>query len=105
LTITLNGLETTLHFVVFVLSFSRLMYVALSSRAIDTECFIRMHDAAFRYFDGVTAECVYDQTKLVVIEEVYRELSVNQRFQEYATQAGYRIQACEGYDPESKRLG
>ncbi len=100
--VLINGLETTVHFVVFVLSFSRLMYVALSPRAIDTECFIRMHDAAFRYFEGVTTECVYDQTKLVVIEEVYRELTVNQRFLEYATQVGFRIQACEGYDPESK---
>jgi len=100
--VLINGLETTIHFVVFVLSFSRLMYVALSPRAIDTERFIRMHDAAFRYFEGVTSECVYDQTKLVVIEEVYRELTVNQRFHEYATQVGFRIQACEGYDPESK---
>ena len=87
---------------VFVLSFSRLMYVALSDRPIDTQRFIQMHDAAFRYFDGVTAECVYDQTKLVVIEEVYRELTVNARFNEYATHAGFRIQACEGHNPESK---
>lgn len=100
--VLINGLETTIHFVVFVLSFSRLMYVALSPRAIDTERFIRMHDAAFRYFEGVTAECVYDQTKRVVIEEVYRELTVNQRFHDYATQVGFRIQAGEGYDPESK---
>lgn len=100
--VMINGIETTIHFVVFVLSYSRLMYVALSDKAIDTECFIRMHDAAFRYFGGVTAECVYDQTKLVVIHEVYRELTLNARFHEYATHAGFRIQACEGYDPESK---
>ena len=61
--VLINGLETTIHFVVFVLSFSRLMYVALSPKPINTERFIQMHDAAFRYFDGVTAECVYDQTK------------------------------------------
>ena len=100
--VMINGIETTVHFVVFVLSFSRLMYVALSDKAIDTECFIRMHDVAFRYFGGVTAECVYDQTKLVVIKEVYRELTVNARFNEYATHVGFRIHACEGYDPESK---
>ncbi len=98
----INGLETTIHFVVFVLSFSRLMYVALSPKPINTERFIQMHDAAFRYFDGVTAECVYDQTKLVVIKEEYRELTVNARFHEYASHAGFRIHACEGYDPESK---
>lgn len=100
--VLIDGVETTVHFVVFVLSYSRLMYVALSDKAIDTTCFIRMHDAAFRYFGGVTAECVYDQTKLVVIDEQYRELTLNARFHEYATHAGFRIQACEGYDPESK---
>ena len=56
--VMIDGVETTVYFVGFVLSFSRLMYVALSNKAIDTECFIRMHDAAFRYFGGVTAECV-----------------------------------------------
>ncbi len=100
--VLIDGVETTVHFVVFVLSYSRLMYVALSDKAINTETFIRMHDAAFRYFGGVTAECVYDQTKLVVIDEQYRELTLNTRFHEYATHAGFRIQACEGYDPESK---
>lgn len=100
--VLINGLETTVHFVVFVLSFSRLMYVALSPKPINTERFIQMHDAAFRYFGGVTAECVYDQTKLVVIKEEYRELTVNARFNEYASHAGFSIHACEGYDPESK---
>ncbi|WP_168927552.1 transposase, partial [Nitrincola alkalilacustris] len=49
-----------------------------------------------------TEECVYDQTKLVVIKEQYREIEVNQRFYQYATTAGFRIHACEGYDPQSK---
>lgn len=94
--------ERILYFVVFVLSCSRLMYVGLSFRPLDTETFIQLHDEAFRYFGGVTEECVYDQTKLVVIDERYRELTLNQRFHHYATTAGYRIHACEGYDPESK---
>src|SRR3546814_18934328 len=51
---------------------------------------------------GTPEECVYDQTKLVVLSEQYRELTVNQRFHEFATTAGFRLYACEGYDPESK---
>src|SRR3546814_11537407 len=47
-------------------------------------------------------ELVYDQTKLVVLSEQYRELTLNPRFHEFATTAGFRIYACEGYDPESK---
>lgn len=100
--VLINGVATTVYFVVFVLSFSRLMYVGTSRRPIDTETFIQLHDAAFRYFGGCPQECVYDQTRLVVLDEQYRELELNRRFAQYATAAGFRIRACEGYDPESK---
>lgn len=96
------GMERTLYFVVFVLSYSRLMYVGVRFSPLNTQALIELHDEAFRYFGGVTEECVYDQTKMVVREEQYRELKLNQRFHQYATTAGYRIHACEGYDPESK---
>ena len=100
--VMIGGKERTVYFVVFVLSYSRLMHVSCSLKPIDTTTFIQMHDAAFRYFGGCPAEVVYDQTKLVVIDEKYRELTLNQRMAEYATLAGYSIRACEGYDPESK---
>ncbi len=94
--------ELILYFVVFLLSHSRLMYVGLSFRPIDTQTFIQLHDEAFRYFAGVTEECVYDQTRLVVIKERYLEIEANSQFLQYATTAGFRIHACEGYDPQSK---
>ena len=100
--VMIDGVQQTLHFVVFVLSFSRLMHVALSRDAIDTQRFIQMHDEAFRYFGGCPQECVYDQTKLVVLHEQYRELDINPRFLQYATTAGFKVKACAGYDPESK---
>jgi transposase len=100
--VRIGGVETTVYLMVFVLSYSRLMYVAASTRPIDTAELIRMHDAAFRYFGGCPRECVYDQTKLVVIEEQFRELILNARFARYAATVGFRIHACEGYDPESK---
>ncbi len=96
------GRETTVYFMVFVLSFSRLMHVSVSPRPVDTQTLIHQHDAAFRYFGGRPQECVYDQTKLVVISEVFRELTLNQHFHQYATTAGFHIRVCEGYDPESK---
>lgn len=92
----------SVYFVVFVLSYSRLMYVATSFTPINTEIFIRMHDEAFRYFGGVPEECVYDQTKLVVIHEEFREVRYNEAFYQYATSARYDLRVCEGYDPESK---
>lgn len=100
--VMIGGVETTVYLMVFVLSYSRLMHVSLSDKPINTEMLIKHHDAAFRYFGGMPEECVYDQTKLVVISETFRELDLNQRFHQYATAAGFRIHACEGYDPESK---
>ncbi len=38
----------------------------------------------------------------MVLHEQYRELDLNPAFAAYATAAGFRIYACEGYDPESK---
>lgn len=100
--VEIGGIKKTVHFLVFVLSFSRLMYIGLSSKPLDTERFIQMHDEAFRFFGGTPEECVYDQTKLVVIEEHYREVTLNERFHRYASQIGLDIRVCEGYDPESK---
>ncbi len=100
--VRIGEVDRVIYFVVFVLSYSRLMHVSLSRTPINTDTFIWMHDAAFRYFGGHPEECVYDQTKLVVLHEQYRELELNQPFHAYATAAGFRIQACEGYDPESK---
>ena len=100
--VVIGGVAATVYFVVFVLSWSRFMYVGLSRRAFDTERFIALHDEAFRYFGGCPGECVYDQTRLVVLDERYREVELNERFAHYATAAGFAIRACEGYDPESK---
>ena len=77
--VMIGGQPQTVYFVVFVLSFSRLMHLSYSLKPINTSDFIRMHDAAFRYFGGQPEELVYDQTKLVVINEKYRELALNQR--------------------------
>lgn len=100
--VEVGGKETTIYFCVFVLSFSRLMYVSVSDRPINTEIFLRMHNEAFSYFDGLPEECVYDQTKLVVIREEFMEGVFNERFYHYATAAGFEIRLCHGYDPESK---
>jgi len=100
--VSVGGTLMTIYFVVFVLSYSRLMYVAASRRPVNTDIFIRMHDEAFRYFDGIPDECIYDQTKLVALREEYREVQYNERFYQYATTAHFDARVCAGYDPESK---
>ncbi len=56
--VSIGGVERKVYFIVFVLSCSRLMHISASLKPIDTEIFIRMHDAAFRSFGGMPAMCV-----------------------------------------------
>ena len=100
--VSIGGVETTIYFVVFVMSYSRLMYVTVTDKPINTKMFIHMHDEAFSYFGGVVEECVYDQTKLVAIKEEYREVWFNEEFYRYAAYSRFDIRVCKGYDPESK---
>jgi len=66
--------------------------------------FINAHLEAFQYFGGLAREYVYDQTKLVVIKEEFRETILNERFQKFALSAGFGLHICEGYDPQSKGM-
>lgn len=97
-----SGRKMKVYFVSFVFSYSREMYAHFQNRPYKTEDFIKAHLEAFRYFGGVAKEYVYDQTKLVVIEEKYREVWFNHRFQQFALKYEFLPIVCEGYDPESK---
>ncbi|MCL2065488.1 MAG: IS21 family transposase [Candidatus Cloacimonetes bacterium] len=91
-----------IYFIVFVFSYSRKMYVSYQERPYKTEDFIKAHLEAFRYFGGVAKEYVYDQTKLVVINEKYREVLYNEKFHKFALTNQFKPIVCEGYDPQSK---
>lgn len=90
------------YFASFVFSYSRKKYAIFQGRPFDTESFINAHISAFDYFGGIAREYVYDQTKLVVINERYREVWFNERFYQFALKCGFSVRVCEGYDPESK---
>lgn len=100
--VEIDGKQVAVYFVAFVLSYSRLIYVSMSLKPINTKIFIAMHQEAFAYFEGVAEECVYDQTKLVTIREEFREIWLNEQFSQFATYKGFGCRVCEGYDPESK---
>lgn len=92
------------YFVCFVLCHSRQMFVTFSTVPYNTESFIDAHNEVFEYLGAYPSAILYDQTKLVVIKEEYRELILNNEFGKYALQIGFNVRACEGYDPESKGM-
>jgi transposase len=94
--------DVKIYFVVFVFSYSRMMFISYQDRPYKSEDFIKAHLEAFRYFGGVAKEYVYDQTKLVVINEKYREVLFNEKFHKFALSHHFHPIVCEGYDPQSK---
>lgn len=97
-----NHEKMKVYFVAFVFGYSRQRYLYLQSRPFNTGDFIRAHKEAFEYYGGIAKEYVYDQTKLVVISERYREVWLNDEFHQFALNSGFTPVVCEGYDPESK---
>ena len=97
-----DGKGFTVYFVAFVLSYSRKVFVHFQTTPYNTTDFINAHLQAFQYYESVAFEYVYDQTKLVVIKENYREVWLNEKFHQFALKSGFEVRVCEGYDPESK---
>jgi len=98
----LDGGHQKIYFVVFVFSFSRMKYVYFQDRVFNTLDFIKAHKEAFIFYGCKANEYVYDQTKLVVINERYREVWLNEKFHKFALDNSFTPNVCEGYDPESK---
>jgi len=98
------GNSFKVYFAAFSLSFSRMKYVYFQNRPFKTKDFIRAHESCFSYFGHIPLEMVYDQTKLVVIQEKYREIWFNETFWQFSNKVGFSPYICEGYDPESKGL-
>ena len=100
--VDITGKTLKVYFIVFVFSYSRMMFVSFQERPYKTDDFLKAHLEAFQFFGGVAKEYVYDQTKLVVIEEKYREVWFNEKFNDFALRYEFLPVVCEGYDPESK---
>jgi transposase len=90
------------YFTCFTLSYSRYTYVHFQLRPYCTSDFIQAHKQAFIYFEGIPEECVYDQTKLVVIQEKFGEVFFNEQFHHFARQTGFHPHVCKKRDPQSK---
>ena len=90
------------HFFTMVLSRSRMKYVQFSERPYTTRTAIDAHEEAFRYFEGIPGELVYDQDRLFLVDENLGELLLTEDFKTYVSQRGYHLFFCRKGDPQSK---
>jgi transposase len=91
-----------IHFFVMMLSRSRMKFVQFSDVPFTTRMTIDAHEEAFKFFSGVPTEVVYDQDRLLLIEERMGELLLTQEFRDYVFEQEFRLHFCRKADPQSK---
>ncbi len=97
-----DGKRVKLYAFAMVLSHSRMKYAYWQNKPFTTKDFIDAHTKAFEYFGGKTHEIVYDQDRLLAVNENYGDIIFTEEFQNFKDFMKIRVRMCRGYDPESK---
>ena len=94
--------KVKLYFIAFVLSNSRYKYTEFLNRPFTTRDVILAHENAFRWFEGIPHEVVYDQDSLIVVSENGGDLILTKEFEMYRQERRLKLRVCRKADPESK---
>lgn len=86
-----------------VLGYSRVRYVEFRP-AMDLHTFLKCHQNAFDYFDGLTCEILYDNIKVVVIKREYpsTDSEFNPVFSDFRDHYGFKAHLCRPYRAKTK---
>lgn len=99
---TPDGRLVKLFVMCFVLARSRQKYMYWLDRPFQIPDVIEGHERAFHYFGGRTEEIVYDQDRLIAVDENAGDLILTQAFQDYVNERQFRVVLCRKADPETK---
>jgi hypothetical protein len=91
-----------IYFFCMVLSRSRYKYVCFSEHPFTTMAAITSHERAFQFMEGILHEIVYDQDKLLLVDENKGDLILTEAFRKYAEYRGLKLHFCRKSDPQSK---
>lgn len=101
--LTLGGLERRVQLFAMVLGFSRRLFVrAAFDQTLPT--LIRCHEAAFAHFGGLTATCLYDNTKTIVLKRDAegQHITWHPLFKDFADYWGMTPRLCRFYRAQTK---
>jgi len=91
-----------IHFFVMMLSRSRMKFLQFSDVPFTTRMTIDAHEEAFKFFSGMPLEIVYDQDRLLLVEERLGELLLTREFKDYVFEQEIQLHFCKKADPQSK---
>lgn len=97
-----QGKRIKVYFFTMVLSRSRYKFVYHSLTPFTSALTVYAHIKAFEYFDGIPKEIVYDQDKVLLVNENLGNLILTEVFQSFVQAMPFDLVFCRKSDPESK---
>lgn len=98
-----SNVSYTINIFLMTLGYSRMKFVKLTFDRTQQTLFDCM-TAAFEFFGGVTDEILFDNMKTVVdhAKSDFSNVVINEKFAQFAKDAGFTIRACRAFRPETK---
>jgi hypothetical protein len=90
------------YFFIMVLCRSRQKFVYFKNTPFTSNEAITAHEKAFEYFGGQPKEIIYDQDRVLVIDENLGDVLLTREFNVYCGQMDFKPVFCRRSDPESK---
>jgi len=90
------------YFFVMVLCRSRQKFVYFQTVPFTSVTAITAHERAFIYFKGQPQKVIYDQDRVLIVDENLGDVLLTQEFKSYCQQMAYTPVFCRKSDPESK---
>jgi hypothetical protein len=97
-----DGQRKKVYFFAMVLSRSRFKFLFFSEHPFISETAISEHELAFTFFDGYPHELVYDQDKVLLVNENRGDLILTEAFRAYCQSRPFKVRFCRKSDPQSK---
>lgn len=97
-----DGERRKVYFFVMLLSRSRQKFVSFQDKPFTSQTTIEAHNQAFAYFEGQPDKIVYDQDRVLMVDENLGDLILTRDFQLYSSQMKFTPVFCRKSDPESK---
>lgn len=90
------------YFFVMVLCRSRQKFVYFQTTPFTSSSTVRAHEKAFRYFEGQPKKIIYDQDRVLIVDENLGDILLTQEFKSFCGQMDFEPVFCRKSDPESK---
>ncbi len=96
------GKRKKVCFFSMVLSRSRQKCVVFRDSHFNTLAAINAHEKCFQFLGGMPEQLVFDQDKLMLVDENKGNLILTDEFRRYVQHRGFKLHFCRKVDPESK---